>query len=166
MKVNEIKKASVSTLTQIAEAEKIDLTGKDSKKEIIEAVTLHFFPASDATDDALENSKEAKKPAPHRVKLAKVYDTFRALLPDAALSTEKGDPLRTVDTVKGVEATFWKSSEESADFWGVTLRFDDTVQTYGKDRAILGNIRKALKSIGIPVTTVTIRNAGALTMWA
>lgn len=153
MKTSEIKSATVATLKQIAKDEKVNIPAKAKKPEIVELLTIHFSPKDEAKGEAVENSKAAKRPdLPQKAKLAKVYDTFRVLLADGE---EK------VDSVDGVTAQFWKAREDAADFGGVTLRFSDEVKAYGADRAILHNLRKALKGCGITTRTVVLRKGGS-----
>jgi hypothetical protein len=150
-----LEKQTVSALRLAAEKDGIELPAKAKKTKIVEVMIMHYFPSpsDEAVTEAVENSKAAKKPEfPHRVKLAKVFDTFHSLLP------ENGDK---VDSVEGVTAEFWKARPEAADFGGVTLRFNDDSNPTGKDRAIIGNIRKALKSCGITVSTIVLRRGGS-----
>ena len=124
-------------------------TKKASKKTL--AIKSTDENLETAKVEALENSKKAKsKELPHRQKMAKVYDSFRVLLPEGE---------KEVTTVKGVVATFWKTTKDSADFGGVTLRFNGE-NCGGKDRAIVGNIRKALKGL-LESNTMTIRKRGS-----
>lgn len=160
MKANQIKSATVAVLRETAKAEKLTIPAKAKKAELVEMLTLHFAPKDEAKGEAVENSKAAKrKELPHRKRMAKVYNTFRVLVDDKAEADENGRV--TVESVAGIKAVFWKADKKAADFGGVTLRFDDKAESFGADRAIVANIRKACKNAGVVVNPIVLRKGGS-----
>tara|TARA_R110002051_G_C8620941_1_gene483328 strand:- start:202 stop:669 length:468 start_codon:yes stop_codon:yes gene_type:complete len=154
MKKNEIKKANVATLKAAILDAKLEIPADAKKADCQAALTLHFFPPSDSAKvEVLETTKQAKKIASHRLTLSKVYDAAKLAI--------EGDI-----EVSGLTLDLWKKEA------GVTFRFATVdKESPAIDKAIHGNLLKALKSAGVTlasehnVTTACIRKAGASTLY-
>ena len=178
MKANVIATAKKAELITAAKEAGLTIDPKLTAAEHRKELMLHYFPAPNAgeetepsteqKEEALQASKDAKKPLPHRVALGKVFDSLHVLLPSDALSHDKGHASHTVH-VAGLSAEFWRAKVGAADFGGVSLRYTnpENDQFSGIEKAILGNLKKALKKAGLTladehsVSCTTIRKAGS-----
>lgn len=150
--IKSLNKSNVDTLRATAKKEGVTIPAKSKKADIVEMLASKFFPVKpDGKADALKLSKSAKKATSTSGKLAATFQALKS----AHDNKEK---------VKGITMTMWKSNTKRGDYDGMTVRFNDK-QATGIDRAIVHNIRKALKGLGLDLSCFTLRASGSAALY-
>lgn len=130
------------------ELKKSGIKANGKKAELVAMLQAHNAKLGETidketkTEKVLEASKDAKKG-----KLGKLFWNLKELAEG--------------EKIKGMEFHFWKSNEKLADVNGLTIRLTHEVSDKALERAIVNNLRKALKSQGLELSTMVIRSTGS-----